>query len=60
MKNDAALIYLVDDDEAVRDALGILFKSIGLKMRKLKARSLAELVHAVDKVSPAAVRLQIG
>jgi FixJ family two-component response regulator len=30
MKNDAPLIYLVDDDEAVRDSLGMLFKSIGL------------------------------
>jgi two-component system, LuxR family, response regulator FixJ len=31
MKEDIAVIYLVDDDEAVRDALGMLFKSIGLK-----------------------------
>jgi len=32
MNDDAApVIYLVDDDEAVRDALGMLFKSIGLK-----------------------------
>ena len=31
MKEDVAVIYLVDDDEAVRDALGMLFKSIGLK-----------------------------
>jgi FixJ family two-component response regulator len=30
MKNDTPLVYLVDDDEAVRDALGMLFKSIGL------------------------------
>src|SRR5690606_7643986 len=30
MKNDAPLIYLVDDDDAVRDSLGLLFKSIGL------------------------------
>jgi FixJ family two-component response regulator len=30
-KDDSPLIYLVDDDEAVRDALGMLFKSIGLK-----------------------------
>jgi two-component system response regulator FixJ len=29
--NDTPLIYLVDDDEAVRDSLGMLFKSIGLK-----------------------------
>lgn len=29
--NDAPMIYLVDDDEAVRDSLGMLFKSIGLK-----------------------------
>jgi FixJ family two-component response regulator len=30
-KNDTPLIYLVDDDEAVRDSLGMLFKSIGLQ-----------------------------
>ena len=30
-KDDSPLIYLVDDDEAVRDSLGMLFKSIGLK-----------------------------
>jgi FixJ family two-component response regulator len=31
MKDETPIIYLVDDDEAVRDALGMLFKSIGLK-----------------------------
>ena len=30
-KSDAAIVYLVDDDDAVRDALGMLFKSLGLK-----------------------------
>jgi two-component system response regulator FixJ len=30
MKNDTPLIYLVDDDDAVRDSLAILFGSIGL------------------------------
>jgi two-component system response regulator FixJ len=30
-KDDNPIIYLVDDDDAVRDALGMLFKSIGLK-----------------------------
>jgi FixJ family two-component response regulator len=29
-KHEAPLIYLVDDDEAVRDSLGMLFESIGL------------------------------
>lgn len=29
-KSDEPLIYLVDDDEAVRDSLGMLFRSIGL------------------------------
>jgi two-component system response regulator FixJ len=28
-KDDRPIVYLVDDDEAVRDALGMLFKSIG-------------------------------
>ena len=31
MKDGGALIYLVDDDEAVRDSLGTLFESIGLR-----------------------------
>ena len=33
MKNDnvVPIVYLVDDDEAVRDALGMLFKSIGVE-----------------------------
>jgi two-component system response regulator FixJ len=30
MKSDTPLIYLVDDDDAVRDSLGMLFGSIGL------------------------------
>jgi FixJ family two-component response regulator len=30
-KNDTPLVYLVDDDEAVRDSLGMLFKSIGIE-----------------------------
>ena len=30
-KDQGPVIYLVDDDEAVRDALGMLFKSIGLE-----------------------------
>ena len=31
MTGAAPLVYLVDDDEAVRDSLGMLFQSIGLK-----------------------------
>jgi len=33
VKNDnvVPIVYLVDDDEAVRDALGMLFKSIGIE-----------------------------
>jgi FixJ family two-component response regulator len=30
-KEESPVIYLVDDDEAVRDSLGMLFRSIGLK-----------------------------
>lgn len=31
MKVKAPIVYLVDDDEAIRDSLGMLFKSIGLE-----------------------------
>lgn len=31
MKNDQPFVYLVDDDDAVRDSLGMLFRSIGLQ-----------------------------
>jgi two-component system response regulator FixJ len=30
-KDDTPMIYLVDDDEAVRDSLGMLFRSVGLE-----------------------------
>ena len=30
-KHDTPMIYLVDDDEAVRDSLGMLFRSVGLE-----------------------------
>jgi FixJ family two-component response regulator len=33
MSLDEPLVYLVDDDEAVRDALGLLLKSVGLQSR---------------------------
>jgi FixJ family two-component response regulator len=33
MSNDQPFVYLVDDDEAVRDSLGMLFDSIGLPHR---------------------------
>ena len=43
-KEDSPIIYLVDDDEAVRDALGMLFKSIGLK-HEAYASALEFLEH---------------
>jgi two-component system, LuxR family, response regulator FixJ len=30
-RDDSPIVYLVDDDDAVRDSLGMLFKSIGLE-----------------------------
>ncbi|HVJ29075.1 MAG TPA: DNA-binding response regulator, partial [Gammaproteobacteria bacterium] len=46
MKNDnvAPIVYLVDDDEAVRDALGMLFKSIGIQ-HEVFASALEFLQH---------------
>ena len=40
------LVYLVDDDEAVRDALGMLFKSVGLECRLFA--SALEFLEAYD------------
>jgi FixJ family two-component response regulator len=40
------LVYLVDDDEAVRDALGLLFKSVGLECRLFA--SALEFLEAYD------------
>jgi two-component system response regulator FixJ len=44
MNAEAALVYLVDDDEAVRDALGMLLKSIGLEFEAY-ASALEFLEH---------------
>ena len=44
MKDQSPLIYLVDDDDAVRDSLGMLFKSIGLK-HEAHASALDFLQH---------------
>jgi two-component system, LuxR family, response regulator FixJ len=43
-KNDVPVVYLVDDDEAVRDSLGILLKSIGF-MHESYASALDFLQH---------------
>jgi two-component system, LuxR family, response regulator FixJ len=43
---DSPLVYLVDDDEAVRDALGLLFKSVGLDCRLFA--SALEFLEAYD------------
>jgi FixJ family two-component response regulator len=40
------LVYLVDDDEAVRDSLGLLFKSVGLECRLFA--SALEFLDAYD------------
>lgn len=44
MKNSGPLIYLVDDDDAVRDSLGLLLRSIGLDC-ELYASALEFLGH---------------
>ncbi len=44
MKSGAGLVYLVDDDDAVRDSLGLLFRSIGLES-ELYASALDFLEH---------------
>jgi FixJ family two-component response regulator len=46
--DDSPLIYLVDDDEAVRDALGMLFKSIGLKHE-----AYASALEFLERYNPA-------
>jgi FixJ family two-component response regulator len=43
---NSPLVYLVDDDEAVRDALGMLFKSVGLDCRLFA--SALEFLEAYD------------
>ena len=43
---DSPLVYLVDDDEAVRDALGLLFASVGLDCRLFA--SALEFLEAYD------------
>jgi len=44
--NDDALVYLVDDDEAIRDSLGLLFQSIGLDFALFA--SALEFLEAYD------------
>lgn len=44
MKTKTPIVYLVDDDEAVRDSLGMLFKSIGLE-HEAYASALEFLEH---------------
>jgi FixJ family two-component response regulator len=48
MTTTPALVYLVDDDEAVRDALGMLFKSIGLKFE-----AYASALDFLERYDPA-------
>lgn len=44
MRNSGPLVYLVDDDDAVRDSLGLLLRSIGLECQ-LYASALEFLEH---------------
>ncbi len=37
--NAGPVIYVVDDDEAVRDALGMLLRSVGLEYGALSVRA---------------------
>jgi len=43
---DSALVYLVDDDEAIRDSLGLLFRSVGLNCEVYA--SALEFLEAYD------------
>lgn len=47
MKDPSPIVYLVDDDDAVRDSLGMLFRSIGLK-HEAYASALEFLEHYDD------------
>jgi len=44
--DSSPLVYLVDDDEAVRDSLGLLFKSVGLECQLFA--SALEFLEAYD------------
>jgi FixJ family two-component response regulator len=44
--NDSPLVYLVDDDEAVRDSLGLLLRSVGLECEVYA--SALEFLEAYD------------
>ena len=46
VKRDEPLVYLVDDDEAVRDALGLLMSSVGLECKVFA--SALEFLDAYD------------
>ena len=57
MLEDAPIIYIVDDDPAVRDAVGFLVSSVGYNFTA--CASGAELLQRLDNVRPSCVVLDV-
>lgn len=50
MSDDAPLVYIVDDDSAVRDSLGLLMKSVGLECETHE--SATDFLESYDAARP--------
>jgi len=57
MKDQAAMVYVVDDDEAVRGSLRMLFKSVGLPVQPFP--SARDFLAAYDPNQPGCLVLDI-
>ena len=54
MTDHEAIVFLVDDDEAVRDSLGLLMKSVSLKSRSYASAVEFLGEHPVEEAAPVA------